>query len=158
MLRQIELVPILHVSRTLLIHGVTGTLGFAAVAIALGLGASKIIGIGRNKERLQQVADLSPVAGRVITVSSEEEDDLPAFVKKHTGGLGVDVMYDCLGVVSCFQLSLHALYAEQSNQRHREATPTQPKNSSTDVSSVEASLSWRLAAQTVKSLGLTWSG
>ena len=78
----------------------TGTLGFAAVAIALGLGASKIIGIGRNKERLQQVADLSPVAGRVITVSSEEEDDLPAFVKKHTGGLGVDLMYDCLGVVS----------------------------------------------------------
>jgi D-arabinose 1-dehydrogenase-like Zn-dependent alcohol dehydrogenase len=41
--------------KTILINGVTGTLGVSAVAIALGLGATKILGIGRSHDRLQQV-------------------------------------------------------------------------------------------------------
>lgn len=82
--------------KTLLINGVTGTLGVAAVAIALGFGATKILGIGRNKERLEQVAQLAPT--RIEVVSSEDESDLAAWVVEHTDGVGVDVFYDCLGV------------------------------------------------------------
>lgn len=88
----------LGAGKTVLINGVTGTLGVAAVAIALGMGAVKILGIGRNKERLAEVMRLSNVAGRVATRSSEDEWDLIEWVKEQTGGWGVDVMYDCLGV------------------------------------------------------------
>lgn len=81
---------------TVLINGVTGTLGYAAVAIALALGAVKIIGVGRNKERLAQVKSLAP--GRVEVVSTEEEDNVPGWVQKVTNGQGPDAIYDCLGV------------------------------------------------------------
>lgn len=82
--------------RTLLINGVTGTLGMAAVAIALGLGATKILGIGRNKERLEIVKSLAP--DRIEVLSTEDDVDPSEWVGKHSNGLGVDVFYDCLGV------------------------------------------------------------
>ncbi|BGP39988.1 hypothetical protein JCM10450v2_003968 [Rhodotorula kratochvilovae] len=81
---------------TLLINGVTGTLGVAAVAIALGLGASKILGVGRNRDRLSALERLSTTEGRVVTRSSEG-GDLVEWVARETGGVGVDAMYDCLG-------------------------------------------------------------
>jgi alcohol dehydrogenase len=83
---------------TLLVNGATGTLGLAAVAIALGFGAVKIIGIGRNKERLAKLEEMSPIKGRIVTRSSEDEDDLVEWVKERTEGVGVDALYDCLGV------------------------------------------------------------
>lgn len=82
--------------QTLLINGVTGTLGVAAVAIALGLGATKILGIGRNTDIMARLEALAP--DRVVTCSSEECDDLPGWVADHVGPDGVDVFYDCLGV------------------------------------------------------------
>lgn len=82
--------------KTLLINGATGTLGVAAVAIALGMGATKILGIGRNRELLERVRQLAP--GRIETVSSNDDVDLVAWARERTGGLGVDLLYDCLGV------------------------------------------------------------
>lgn len=88
---------------TVLINGVTGTLGVAAVAIALGLGATKILGIGRNKERLAKVEELAPAGvKRVFTFQStsgdDEDEKICAWVKDQTGGLGVTALIDCLGV------------------------------------------------------------
>jgi len=82
---------------TVLINGVTGTLGYAAVAIALGLGATKILGIGRNPDRLKHVASLGSDK-RIIVTSSEDTKDLGEWSTKNTGGLGPDAMIDCLGV------------------------------------------------------------
>lgn len=82
--------------QTVLINGVTGTLGVAAVAIALGMGATRILGVGRNREVLARVRELSP--NRVATISSEDGVDLVEWAREHTGGEGVDVVYDCLGV------------------------------------------------------------
>lgn len=82
---------------TVVINGATGTLGYAAVAIALGFGATKILGIGRNPDRLKQVASLGSDK-RIVVASSEEEKDMAAWVKKNTNGLGPDVLIDCLGV------------------------------------------------------------
>lgn len=82
--------------KTLLINGVTGTLGVAAVAIALGMGATKILGVGRNREVLERVRQMAP--DRVETISSEDGVDLVAWAKACTGDLGVDAMYDCLGM------------------------------------------------------------
>jgi alcohol dehydrogenase len=84
-------------AKTILINGVTGTLGVSAVAIALGFGATKILGIGRNKERLAQVEGMSPLADRIKTLSSTDDVDPVEWVKSQTGGLGVDLIYDCLG-------------------------------------------------------------
>ncbi|KAH9204383.1 chaperonin 10-like protein [Leptodontidium sp. 2 PMI_412] len=56
--------------KVLLINGVTGTLGYAAVAIALGLGCTQILGIGRNKERLAELESLSSNR-RVRTIPAE---------------------------------------------------------------------------------------
>lgn len=82
--------------KTLLINGVTGTLGYAAVAIGLGLGCTKILGIGRNKERLAEVERLCK-NGRVV-VRSSEDGNLEDWIMQHTGGQGPDALYDCLGV------------------------------------------------------------
>lgn len=90
-LRRARLEP----GKTLLINGVTGTLGFAAVAIALGMGATRILGIGRNRELLERVRQFAP--RRVETCSSLDVADTAAWVREQTGGRGVDVMYDCLG-------------------------------------------------------------
>jgi threonine dehydrogenase-like Zn-dependent dehydrogenase len=83
--------------KTVMINGVTGTLGYAAVAIALGLGCTKILGIGRNKERLAEVEGFGNGL-RVATKSSEDEGDIADWVQSQTQGLGPDVLLDCLGV------------------------------------------------------------
>ncbi|KJX93133.1 alcohol dehydrogenase like protein [Zymoseptoria brevis] len=84
--------------KTLLVNGVTGTLGYAAVAIALGLGCTRILGIGRNTERLAELEGLCP-KGRVRTISSEDGgiDAVTKWVSEQTDGLGPDALYDCLG-------------------------------------------------------------
>jgi len=83
--------------KTLLINGVTGILGYGAVAIGLGLGCTKILGIGRKRERLTEVGGLS-LQGQVVVRSSEDEGDIVEWVKQQTNGLGPDALYDCLGV------------------------------------------------------------
>lgn len=88
--------------KTLLINGVTGTLGVSAVALALGMGATKILGLGRNPERLARVEKMAPkkngFPSRVAVRSSEDEGSIVDWVMEQTGGVGVDVIYDCLGV------------------------------------------------------------
>ncbi|KAH7417954.1 chaperonin 10-like protein [Cadophora sp. MPI-SDFR-AT-0126] len=82
--------------KVLLVNGVTGTLGYAAVAIGLGLGCTRILGIGRNKERLAQLEGFCPNR-RIRTISSEGGADVPAWIREQTNGLGPDALYDCLG-------------------------------------------------------------
>ncbi|RYE41402.1 MAG: alcohol dehydrogenase [Hyphomicrobiales bacterium] len=74
--------------------GVTGTLGVAATLLALGMGASKILGIGRNREVLEQVANLSAERVETTTLDSGPLDE---WLRDRTGGLGVDVAIDCSG-------------------------------------------------------------
>jgi alcohol dehydrogenase len=79
---------------TLLINGVTGTLGVGAVQIALGLGARRILGIGRKPDVMARIKSLAPDR---IDVTSYDPATTVQWVKDRTGGRGVDVMYDCLG-------------------------------------------------------------
>ena len=81
--------------KTVLINGVTGTLGLAAVAIALGMGATTILGIGRNRDVMHRIEQLAP--GRISTRSSEDNIDFVAWAQDATGGDGVDALFDCLG-------------------------------------------------------------
>jgi threonine dehydrogenase-like Zn-dependent dehydrogenase len=76
------------------INGVTGTLGVGAALLALGMGATRIMGFGRNREVLAQVKALAP--NRIATLALGEQA-IAEWMREHTDGLGADVLVDCSG-------------------------------------------------------------
>lgn len=76
------------------INGVTGTLGVGAVMLALGLGATRILGWGRNRSVLQQLKQLAP--RRVDTLALGDQP-IASWVLERTEGAGVDLLLDCTG-------------------------------------------------------------
>ena len=76
------------------IHGITGTLGVGAVLLALGMGVSRILGWGRNREVLTRLRTLFPK--RVSTLALGDEP-LKDWVRERTEGAGVDLLIDCTG-------------------------------------------------------------
>lgn len=79
---------------TVLINGISGTLGLGGALLALALGARKILGTGRNKELLQRVKALAPERIEVLSLG---ECPMPAWADEVTRGEGVDVVIDALG-------------------------------------------------------------
>lgn len=80
--------------KTLLINGITGTLGLGAVALALALGVKKILGTARNKDLFQKVQDMGP-KGRVEILESGSEP-VKEWSQRVTDGQGVDIVLDAL--------------------------------------------------------------
>jgi alcohol dehydrogenase len=78
----------------LAINGVTGTLGVGATLLALALGATRILGLGRNRAVLAQVKALAP--GR-IDVLALGDAPIAEWLRRQTGGHGIDVLLDCSG-------------------------------------------------------------
>jgi alcohol dehydrogenase len=76
------------------INGVTGTLGVGATMIALATGATRILGIGRNREILAQVKALAPKRIDTLALGDAPVDQ---WVKSRSDGLGVDALLDCSG-------------------------------------------------------------
>src|SRR5262249_19285862 len=81
------------------INGITGTLGVGATLLALALGATRILGFGRNREGLAQVKGLSPARIDTVALSDCALGDAPLgdWLRARTDGLGVDVLLDCTG-------------------------------------------------------------
>jgi alcohol dehydrogenase len=92
--------------QTLLINGISGQLGLNAAQLALAMGATKILGTGRNQILLDRVKALAPGRIDVLSVPAPSpaseggqrpgEDPLVAWAKAATEGHGVDGMIDCL--------------------------------------------------------------
>jgi D-arabinose 1-dehydrogenase-like Zn-dependent alcohol dehydrogenase len=85
--------------QSLLINGISGQLGLNAAQLALAMGATKILGTGRNQNLLDRVKALAP--GRIDALavpngSPGPADPLVAWTKKMTDGYGVDGVIDCL--------------------------------------------------------------
>ena len=76
------------------INGVTGTLGAGATLLALGMGATRILGIGRNRDVLAQLKALSPA--RIDTLALGDAP-VTAWLMARSDGIGVDVLLDCSG-------------------------------------------------------------
>ena len=72
---------------TVLINGISGTLGLGAVLFALGMGATTILGTGRNQELLDRVKALAP---QRIQTFSTANGPIDAWVHSVIDG-GVDV-------------------------------------------------------------------
>ena len=90
--------------QTLLINGISGQLGLNAASLALAMGATKILGTGRNQKLLDRVKALAPGRIEVLSVpnapaagaSPANPDPLVVWAKQLTEGHGVDGMIDCL--------------------------------------------------------------
>ncbi len=79
---------------TVLVDGISGTLGLGACLNALAMGATKVFGTGRNADLLQDVKAIAPERIEVLAVG---ESDVKEWVLSHSGGRGVDVVIDALG-------------------------------------------------------------
>jgi D-arabinose 1-dehydrogenase-like Zn-dependent alcohol dehydrogenase len=102
--------------QSLLINGISGTLGLCAALLALAMGSTRILGTGRNAALLQRVKALAPeridVFASIDTAGGAQPDPLVAWAKAATDGYGVDGLIDCLppgAPASAMMRALHTL-------------------------------------------------
>lgn len=92
----------LRAGETVLIHAAAGGSGSAAIQLAVKAGA-KVIATAGSDDKLQLCRDL----GAALAINYETEDFVPA-VLAHTGGRGVDVVFDNVGA-AVFEKSMHCI-------------------------------------------------
>lgn len=80
---------------TVLINGISGTLGIGVLACSLAMGVRKIIGTARNEALFQRVKDLAP-PGR-IEIHQLGTGSIEDWAYDVTKGDGVDIVIDALG-------------------------------------------------------------
>lgn len=99
--------------QSLLINGISGMLGLCAAVLALAMGASRVLGTGRNQALLNRVQALAPRRIQVIALRDDDaEDRLATWARQETDGAGVDGMIDCLppgAPASAMMRALHTL-------------------------------------------------
>ena len=79
--------------KSVLVNGITGTLGLGACLLALAMGVTRILGTGRNSDLIKKVEALAP--GR-ISILRFGEGSIADFARLQTRGNGVDGVVDCL--------------------------------------------------------------
>lgn len=105
-----------NMSTTVLINGISGTLGLGAALFALALGAPTILGTGRNTELLEKVKALAP--DRIHVLSVEGEVSVADWARSLTGGDGVEVVIDALPTGTPADAFLAALAALAGGGTH----------------------------------------
>lgn len=99
--------------KSFLVNGISGQLGLCAAMLALAMGATRIMGTGRNMTLLQRVKALAPHRIEVFAFDDSKVGDQPSFMawtKAHTEGAGVDRMLDCLPPGAPPAAMMRALY------------------------------------------------
>ncbi|WP_228121729.1 alcohol dehydrogenase catalytic domain-containing protein [Variovorax paradoxus] len=111
-LRKAELRP----GGTVLINGIGGTLGVNTTMMALAMGATKILGVGRRRAPLERVRSLAP--GKIEVHSIEESDaTVRDWARSLTEGYGVDIVVDCLPPKSPAASTMAAMRAMRTGGR-----------------------------------------
>jgi alcohol dehydrogenase len=88
--------------RSFLVNGISGMLGLNAAMLALAMGATRILGTGRNAALLQRVKALAPQRIEVYALDEAKPspggagDPFVAWARAQTDGYGVDAVLDCL--------------------------------------------------------------
>lgn len=103
-----------------LINGISGQLGLCAAMLALAMGATTILGTGRNATLLKRVKALAPQRIHVFSfdenavstedVAAGDQAEFMAWTKKLTDDTGVDCMLDCLPPGAPAAAMMRALY------------------------------------------------
>ena len=81
--------------RSVLINGISGTLGLCGALLGLAMGVTRIYGTARNRDLLARVKALAPE--RIEVFSNAEDEAIDAWILSRTQGLGVDIYVDALG-------------------------------------------------------------
>jgi alcohol dehydrogenase len=89
--------------QTVIITGATGDLGAGAVFIALAMGASKIIAVGRNKQKLDKVQELDKKRIIPLVYKESSSDFTVEKLKSFTNGIGADLVVDFIGGTSAVE-------------------------------------------------------
>jgi len=80
--------------RSVLVNGVTGTLGLGSVLLAPAMGITELYGTGRDRPQLEAVAALLP---KRVNVHSLLDGPVDAWIERETHGERVDIYVDALG-------------------------------------------------------------
>ncbi|MFM0608196.1 zinc-binding alcohol dehydrogenase family protein [Paraburkholderia sediminicola] len=97
----------LAAGETLIVSGATGAYGSAAVLVALAMGASRVVAVGRNAQVLESVAALG--RGRVVTVVATGDVAADAEAIRAAAGGGAHMAFDMVGNARDPNLTLAAL-------------------------------------------------
>lgn len=93
--------------KTLLVNGISGTLGIGGALFGLAMGATRILGTGRSMPLLERVRELAPKRIQVFSTTGEQSID--EWVMEVTGGLGADVFVDALGPGAAHETMLQGI-------------------------------------------------
>jgi alcohol dehydrogenase len=80
--------------QSMLVDGISGTLGLGAALLGLAMGVTRILGTGRDRKLLDRVKALAPDR---IAVHSLGDGSTAQWAKELTQGEGVDFMISALG-------------------------------------------------------------
>jgi alcohol dehydrogenase len=80
--------------QSMLVDGISGTLGLGAALLGLAMGVTRIFGTGRNQALLDRVKALAPDRIETHALGTGSTSD---WVKSRTAGEGVDFMISALG-------------------------------------------------------------
>ena len=105
-----------NMSSTLLINGISGTLGLGVALFALALGVRKILGTARNLDLLERVRRIAP--DRVHVHSLDDPQPVGEWARALTEGAGVDIVIDALGPGAPHSSMLAAFDALGRGGRH----------------------------------------
>lgn len=84
----------LAAGETVVINGATGSFGSAAVAVALAMGAARVVATGRNSTALAALA--ARHGNRVCTAHMEGDQDADTTTIQVAAGTAIDVVFDIL--------------------------------------------------------------
>ncbi len=84
-----------NMSTSVLINGISGTLGIGVALFALAMGCPTIMGTGRDTRLLKKVKAIAP--DRIHVRSLEARGSLADWAKSLTGGEGPHIVIDALG-------------------------------------------------------------
>ncbi len=84
----------LRAGETVVVNGATGAFGSAAVAVALGMGASSVVATGRNEKALDGLRSRFGDRVRPVTMAVDEEEDRRRILKAAPGP--IDCVLDLL--------------------------------------------------------------
>ncbi|KAG0356916.1 hypothetical protein BG005_004105 [Podila minutissima] len=105
----------LKAGQTVAITGSTGTFGASAVAVALAMGARRVIAAGRARKHLDEYVKI--YGSRVVPLVStgDEDKDMEAFVQAAGEGFAIDLVFDILPPVASFGIVRSAIRAMRAN-------------------------------------------
>ncbi|KAF9079432.1 hypothetical protein BGX23_004105 [Mortierella sp. AD031] len=90
------LYPNLRPGQTVVITGSTGMFGSSAVAVALALGARRVIASGRNRKQLDEFVILYGPRVVPVVTTGDIDTDTQAFLTAAGEGFDIDVSFDIL--------------------------------------------------------------